>query len=417
MADFQQTGVVPTLHRLKDRPVESLEYDLQRFVRRRPIALVLPALYAEFEGDAMPRILDEVARAPYLNQVILSLGLASAEQFADVRQRLAGLHPHVRILWNDGPRLQRIYTHLDEAHLGVGDNGKGRSCWMAYGYVLASGRSKIIALHDCDILNYSRGMLARLCYPVADQRLDFVFAKGYYARIAERMHGRVTRLLVWPLVEALESVLGYHPFLCYLDSFRYPLAGEFCMMADLARATRIPGDWGLELGVLAEVYRNFSVKRICQVDLCDNYEHKHQPLSADHPEKGLMRMTIDIAKTLFRTLAAEGVVLSGGVFRTLQARYVRTAEDNLAGYRADAIINGMEFDIHAEEEAVDAFARGLRVAAESFLDDPLGAPLIPNWNRVTAAIPEIYAELEEAVELDNSAPEEHLVARASHRRN
>ncbi|HEV2495850.1 MAG TPA: glycosyl transferase [Terriglobia bacterium] len=417
MADFQQTGVVPTLHRLKDRPLESVEYDLQQFSRRQPIALVLPALYAEFEGEAMPRILAEVSRAPYLNEVIVSLGLASAGQFADVRQRLAGLHPNVRVIWNEGPRVQSIYRHLSEAHVGVGDNGKGRSCWIAYGYVLASGRSKIIALHDCDILNYSRELLARLCYPVADQRLDYVFAKGYYARITERMHGRVTRLLFWPLVEALASVLGHHPFLRYLGSFRYPLAGEFCMMADLARATRIPGDWGLELGVLSEVYRNFSVKRVCQVDLCDNYEHKHQPLSADHPERGLMRMTIDIAKTLFRTLAAEGAVLSGGLFRTLQARYVRTAEDDLVRYRADAIINGMEFDIHAEEEAVHAFAHGLRVAAESFLDDALGAPLIPNWNRVAAAIPEIYAELEEAVELDNSAAEEPIVARASHRRN
>lgn len=411
MADFHQTGVVPTLHRLRLRSLESLEDDLRRFTKRQPIALVLPALYAEFEGEAMPRILDEISRVRYLNQVVLSLGLADREQFLEVRRRLADVHPHTRIIWNDGPRLQKIYSHLKQAHLDVGENGKGRSCWIAYGYVLASGRSKIIALHDCDIVNYSREILARLCYPVADLRLDFVFSKGYYARVSDRMHGRVTRLLVWPLVEALESLLGCHPFMRYLESFRYPLAGEFCMMSDLARNNRIPGDWGLEVGVLAEVYRNYSAKRVCQVDLCDTYEHKHQSLSAEDPEKGLMRMTVDIAKTLFRTLAAEGAVLSGGAFRTLQAQYVRTAEDSLARYRADAIINGLEFDIHGEEEAVDAFAHGVRLAAESFLVDPLGTPPIPNWNRVNAAIPEIYSELEEAVELDNSAAEGELVGR------
>lgn len=411
MADFHQTGVVPTLHRLRLRSLESLEDDLRRFTKRQPIALVLPALYAEFEGEAMPHILDEISRVRYLNQVVLSLGLADREQFLEVRRRLADVHPHTRIIWNDGPRLQKIYSHLRQAHLDVGDNGKGRSCWIAYGYVLASGRSKIIALHDCDIVNYSREILARLCYPVADLRLDFVFSKGYYARVSDRMHGRVTRLLVWPLVEALESLLGCHPFMRYLESFRYPLAGEFCMMSDLARNNRIPGDWGLEVGVLAEVFRNYSAKRVCQVDLCDTYEHKHQSLSAEDPEKGLMRMTVDIAKTLFRTLAAEGAVLSGGAFRTLQAQYVRTAEDSLARYRADAIINGLEFDIHGEEEAVDAFAHGVRLAAESFLVDPLGTPPIPNWNRVNAAIPEIYSELEEAVELDNSAAEGELVGR------
>jgi glucosyl-3-phosphoglycerate synthase len=174
------------------------------------------------------------------------------------------------------------------------------------------------------------------------------------------------------------------------------------MYSDLARMNRIPGDWGLEVGVLAEVYRNFSVKRLCQVDLCDNYEHKHQSLSAQDPEKGLMRMTVDIAKTLFRTLASEGVVLSGGIFRTLQAQYVRTAEDMITRYHADAIINGLQFDRHAEEEAVHAFARGLRLAAESYLADPLGQPLIPNWNRVVAAIPDIFPRLNEAVESDNS---------------
>jgi len=402
MSDFYQTGVVATLHRLGAHSLESLEAALRDFVRVQPIALVLPALYSEFEGEAMPRILEEVSRVSYLSQVVVTLGRADAQQFREARRRVEGIHPHVRVIWNDGPRIQEIRSDLQAAGLPVGEDGKGRSCWMAYGYVLASGRATIIALHDCDIANYSRDILARLCYPVADLSIDYVFSKGYYARVTDRMHGRVTRLLISPLVRSLERLMGYHPFLVYLDSFRYPLAGEFCMYADMARINRIPGDWGLEVGVLAEVYRNFSVKRICQVDIADNYEHKHQSLSADDPQKGLMRMTMDIAKTLFRTLAAEGVVLSEGILRTLQAQYVRSAEDTITRYYADARINGLNFDRHAEEDAVHAFARALGLAAESFLADPLGAPLIPNWNRVVAAIPDIFARLNEAVEIDNA---------------
>jgi glucosyl-3-phosphoglycerate synthase len=402
MADFYQTGVVATLHRLGHRPLETLEKDLQEFGKVQPIALVLPALYSEFEGPAMPRLLEEVARVPYLAQVVLTLGRANAQQFADAKRRLAGVHPHTRVVWNDGPRIQKIYRELEEAGLAVGADGKGRSCWMAYGYILALGRSKIIALHDCDILNYSRELLARLCYPVVDVRIDFIFSKGYYARVTDRMHGRATRLLISPLVRSLQRIVGDHPFLAYLDSFRYPLAGEFCMYSDVARLNRIPGDWGLEIGMLAEVYRNFSLKRICQVDLCDSYEHKHQNLSAGDPEKGLLRMTVDIAKTLFRTLAAEGVVLSQGLFLTLQAQYIRNAEDTIARYHADAMLNGLIFDRHAEEEIVHTFVRGLRVAAESFLADPLGQPLIPNWNRVAAAVPDAFRSLVEAVEADNA---------------
>jgi glucosyl-3-phosphoglycerate synthase len=402
MSDFDQTGHVATLHRLGKRPLESLESELVEFARVQPIALVLPALFSEFATPAMPLILEEVSKVPYLSQVVVTLGCADASQFAEARRRVAGLHPDVRVIWNDGPRLQQVYADLEAAGLATGQDGKGRSCWMAYGYVLACARAHIIALHDCDIINYSREILARLCYPVADLRIDYVFSKGYYARVTDRMHGRVTRLLITPIVRSLERVVGHHPFLSYLNSFRYPLAGEFCMYADMARVNRIPGDWGLEIGVLAEVYRNYSTKRVCQVDLADNYEHKHQILSPDDPAKGLMRMTVDISKTLFRTLAAEGVVLSEGVLRTLLAQYVRSAEDMITRHHADARINGLLFDRHAEEEAVHAFARGIRLASESFLADPLGAPLIPNWNRVVAAIPDINRRLYEAVEADNS---------------
>jgi glucosyl-3-phosphoglycerate synthase len=402
MTDFYQTGVVATLHKLGHRSLESLEQDLHKFGQVQPIALVLPALYSDFEGPAMPQILEEVSRVPYLNQAVVTLSGANAHQFAEAKRRLAGICSPMRVIWNDGPRIQRIYRDLEAAGLSVGADGKGRSCWLAYGYVLAGGRSKIIALHDCDIINYSREILARLCYPVADVRIDFVFSKGYYARVSDRMYGRATRLLLTPLVRSLERVVGYHPFLAYLDSFRYPLAGEMCMSADMARLNRIPGDWGLEIGVLSEVYRNFSLKRLCQVEIADNYEHKHQNLSADDPHKGLLRMTVDISKALFRTLAAEGVLLSEELFRALQAQYIRTAEDTIVSYHADATLNGLTFDRHAEEEAVHAFARGLRLAAESYVADPLGAPLIPNWNRVVAAVPDIFARLDEAVEADNT---------------
>lgn len=402
MSDFHQTGVVATLHWLGARSLISLEESLREFAQVQPIALVLPALYSEFEGEAMPRILEEVSCVPYLSQVVITLGRADEHQFREARRRVAGLHPNVRVLWNDGPRIQRLYADLKGAGLSLGEDGKGRSCWMSYGYVLASGRAKIIALHDCDIVNYSRQMLARLCYPVANLSIDFVCSKGYYARFTDHLHGRVTRLLVTPLVRSLQGLIGYHPFLVYLDSFRYPLAGEFCMYAEMTRLTRIPSDWGLELGMLGEIYRNFSITRVCQVDLCENYEHKHQPLSATDPQKGLMRMAVDISKTLFRTLAAQGIALSEGAFRTLQAHYVRAAEDIITRYYADATMNGLSYDRHAEEDVVHAFAKAIRLASDDFLADPLGAPLIPNWNRVLAAMPGILGQIQEAVDIDNA---------------
>lgn len=401
MSDFYQTGVVATLHRLGHRRLEELEDELVRFSRQAPMALVLPALYSEFETEAMTGILKELPKIPYLAQIVLTLGNADAVQFADARRRFSDVHKNVRVIWNDGERMKYLLNWLEDQRLAPGPAGKGRACWIAYGFVLANGKAKVIALHDCDIVNYNREMVARLFYAVANPTLDYDFCKGYYARYTNKLHGRVTRLFLTPFVRTLEQIFGYLPFLVYLDSFRYSLAGEFSMDAELARVNRIPADWGLEVGVLAEVYRNCALKQICQVDLAENYEHKHQALSGEDPQQGLMRMTVDIAKAIFRMVAAEGAVLSEGVFRTLQARYVRTAEDTVTRYYADAMINGLELDRHEEEAAVQAFARAIALAAEDFLRDPLGAPLIPNWNRVLAALPEFFSQLELAVEEDN----------------
>jgi glucosyl-3-phosphoglycerate synthase len=230
--------------------------------------------------------------------------------------------------------------------------------------------------------------------------LDFDFCKAFYARVTDRMHGRVTRLFMTPLLRAISGMAPNTPLLHFLDSFRYVLAGEFAMKSSLARVNRIPGDWGLEVGVLSEVFRNCSPTRTCQVDLADNYDHKHQALSADNPSAGLRRMAVDIAKTLFRTLAGEGVVFGQEHFRALEVRYTRMAEDTMTRYYADALLNGLTFDRHCEEQAVSTFAHSLRQASAEFLEDPLGLPLIPNWNRVIAAIPNFFELLLAAVEED-----------------
>ncbi len=401
MTDFYQTGIITTLHQLGKPSLERLESELHEFAKTRPIALVLPALYSEFEGPAMGRIVQELAKVKYLNEIILVLDKASEKDFQRVREFMSPISTEIKIIHNDGKRISEIYETFTRNGFNVGERGKGRSVWLAYGYVLAHGRSDVIALHDCDIVTYNRELLARLCYPVANPNLDYVFCKGYYSRVSDKMNGRVTRLLMTPLVRSLQQLVGQHDFLSFVDSFRYPLAGEFCMITDLARVNRIPWDWGLEVGSLAEVHRNYSPRRVCQVDIATNYDHKHQVLSADDANRGLMKMTVDICKSIFRTLASEGVVFSDGLFKSLLVTYLRQAEDTIMKFEADAAINGLKFDRHVEAMAVEAFTRAIAIAAQVFMENPMTTPLIPNWNRVTSAIPGIFEMLQKAVDEDN----------------
>lgn len=401
MADFYQPGVVATFHRLGKVNLEKIEAELTWYSQERPLALVLPSLYSELEGDALKGIIRELREVKYIKEIVVTLGPASEQEFKHTKEFFSSLPQKIRIIWNTGSRVDAIYKAIEAAELPIGEPGKGRSTWMAYGHVLSQHEFHAIALHDCDILTYNREMLARLCYPVMNTNLDYDFCKGFYSRVTDRLHGRMTRILVTPLIRSLQKILGYLPILVFFDSFRYPLAGEFSMDVDLARVNRIPGDWGLEVGVLAEVYRNTSTRMVCQVDIAENYEHKHQELSSEDATKGLHKMCVDICISIFRTLASEGIVFSEGFFKTLVATYVRTAQDMLKRYEDDAAINGLFFDRHEESLAVDTFTKGIRKAAEIITEDPLGVPLIASWDRVISAIPDILSRIKEAVEEDN----------------
>jgi glucosyl-3-phosphoglycerate synthase len=156
---------------------------------------------------------------------------------------------------------------------------------------------------------------------------------------------------------------------------------------------RVPADWGLEIGLLGEVHRNLATRRVCEVDIADAYEHKHKSIEMQWPESGLFKMAIDIAKSLFVSLASDGVEISEGFFRSVRAAYLRMAQDQVRRYADDAAINHLAFDRH-EEGAIEH-------AAREVYDDPLGSPTIPQWARVTSALPDILDELHEAVEADN----------------
>jgi len=96
------------------------------------------------------------------------------------------------------------------------------------------------------------------------------------------------------------------------------------------------------------------------------------------------------------------VVLSDGVLKTLRATYLQAAQDAISRYENDAAINSLTFDRHEERTAVEAFLKGMKLATEGFLDDPLGVPMISNWSRVTHAVPDFFARLVGAVEEDHA---------------
>ena len=402
MSEFSQNGVVATLHDFSNRNLKDLEQDLKKFSKDRKMELILPCLYSELEGNALPKIVNEISKTNYLNHIIIGLDRANEDQAKTAWKFFKKLNCPFTILWNDGPNLLKLDKELKNYNLAPQELGKGRNVWYCLGMAIARGEARSIAFHDCDILTFDRRLLAKLFYPVVNPLFNFEFCKGYYPRVAEgKMNGRVSRLLVTPLLTAMEKTVGHNDYLDYMKAFKYPLAGEFSFRRNLMADMRIPCDWGIEIGILSEMYRNQASNRICQVDLADTYDHKHQDLSIDDQTKGLSKMSIDIIKTLIKKLATQGNSFSLETFRSIKATYYRTALDMIDIYRSDALMNGLKYDSHMEEKAVELFALNIMKAGESFFENPMDTPFIPTWSRVNSAIPNFMNRLKQKVELDN----------------
>ena len=404
MADFFQTGTIATLHRFGAPNVARLEAELCVFSKKTHIALVLPCHVRELGTPALERIIGELKGADFLRQIVVGIdGADTAAKWNRARKIFGVLPQETMMLWNDGPKISGVLRKFVRHGFGRGGAGKGRNVWLCLGAIFSEGAAGVIAMHDCDIANYSCELLARLCYPLANSALGFDFCKGYYARVSDRLHGRVTRLLVAPLLRAMRDIIGPHPLLEYLGSFRYPLAGEVALRTAHARRLRVPRGWALELGVLAETFRHCAPRAVCQAELCDNYDHKHQSLSPRDPSRGLHKVAREVVLALFRSMSAEGVKMSAVPFAALQTAYSRHAADALRLYSADAQINSLEYPRQDEELAVRTFVSAIREAMEIFPAPAEVGAYAPSWDHLAAEMPDFLPALREAIAADAGA--------------
>jgi glucosyl-3-phosphoglycerate synthase len=411
MADFMQTGSIATIHALKPDHWHRLDADLRRWGRRKPLGLVLPALYVEFENPAIHQILAELEKVNWIERIVLVLSQADEEQYDHVSRLFARFGERATVLWRESAEVQAMLAEVNEAGFPADVPGKGRACWMGMGYLLSRGDVEVIAFQDCDIKTYHRQMLARLVAPLMAPGLEFEFSKAYYARFSHKLNGRLTRLMVGPLLAALRRCGVESRFLDYLGWFRYPLSGEIAMDARLARQMHVAPDWGLEISTLAEVYRRVPLERVCQVDVADCYDHKHQTVSAADPGKGLHRMAREVAQAILRGAAADGTVFSTELLTaTLPLACRAEALHAVVRYHADAMLNGLEYDLRAETDSAEVFARGVEEAAAEFLANPCGRLPLPAWQEVEAALPEVFDHFDAVARMNTEWTEQQATA-------
>jgi glucosyl-3-phosphoglycerate synthase len=399
--DFFQEKIT-TIHNFYSDTDRMLQH-LHELSFIRPAVVVLPMLYSEIENPPLIRIIDEMNKCTFIHNVVIALAADDREKYTAVVNFFERLELDHIVVWCNGDRIRSVIEKMKENELDISEfSGKGKDAWIALG--IASLHSYAIVLHDADIINYNREFVAKLLYPIVHPQLNFYFNKGYYARInleKRTMHGRVYRLFVRPLLDTLMRDVQYESdILEYMQAFRYTLSGEFAFTRDLALNIRVPSDWGLEVGLLAEIYRNTSLKRVCQTDL-GFYDHKHKELGTDASE-GLSKMVNDIMATFLRVVnETTSTQVSTSFLRGIQVKYRRSAQDLIRQYHADAVCNGLEYSRHLEERHVETFAEVLMNAGIQYLKNP-SSVLLPDWARALSAMPDLREQLMEAAQADLS---------------
>jgi glucosyl-3-phosphoglycerate synthase len=392
--DYKQE-LITTIHDL-GCDLEFLEARLTQLSETTSTAVLIPALYEELERPALALIREHLRQCRFVEHVVVCLFAKTQEQYARAVEFFSELPQKTLIIWENGPRVTSILERLKERGLDVLTfKGKGRAVWLGLG--VASLAAEAIALHDADITTYDRSYPLKLLFPLLEKEFGIAFNKAYYARVGSTprsLHGRVVRLFVTPLLVALTELFGYRDYLRYLSAYRYPLSGEFALTSDLALNIRIPGNWGLEIGLLSEVYRNVAQKRIAQIDL-GFFDHKHQQLGKTSDE-GLQKMCRDILRSILRTLTeTEPVVVSMDLINALRVKFRREAQDFTRQYFVDARFNGLLYDRHQEEVTIELFEKVIVQAGEQYFLNPAGAQ-IPDWTRALAVMPDLREQLLEA---------------------
>ena len=237
------------------------------------ISLALPALdEQETVGKVINMMKKELIRkVPLLDEIVL-IDSNSTDRTREIAKK-AGVPVY-------------IHQHLLE-RLGA-RQGKGEALWKSL--LVTSG--DIIVWVDTDIVNIHPRFVYGIIGPLLlNSQIQLV--KGFYRRplrVGEKMQagggGRVTELTARPLLNL------FYP---ELSGVVQPLSGEYAGRREALEQVSFFSGYGVETGLLIDIYEKFGLQAIAQVDLLERIHH-NQHLEA------LSKMSFAIIQTVFRKL-------------------------------------------------------------------------------------------------------------------
>ena len=237
------------------------------------ISLALPALNEEETVGRVIRMMKKelMQRAPLLDEIVL-IDSNSTDRTREIAAKEGvPVHVHQNLLERLGAR-----------------RGKGEALWKS----LLVTRGDIIIWIDTDIVNIHPRFVYGIIGPLLlNPQVQFV--KGFYRRplkVGMKMQagggGRVTELTARPLLNL------FYP---ELSGVVQPLSGEYGGRREALERAPFFSGYGVETGLLIDIYERYGVQAIAQVDLLERIHH-NQHLEA------LSKMSFAIIQTVMRKL-------------------------------------------------------------------------------------------------------------------
>ncbi|MEJ5240244.1 MAG: glucosyl-3-phosphoglycerate synthase [Anaerolineales bacterium] len=221
------------------------------------VSLALPALNEEQTVGNVIRtvkqaLMDEI---PLLDEIVL-IDSNSTDRTREIAAEM-GIPVYIH---------QHLLPRLGARH------GKGEALWKS----LLVTRGDIVLWIDTDIVNIQPHFVYGLLGPLLqDPAIQFV--KGFYRRpikIGDKIQagggGRVTELVARPLLNL------FYP---ELSGMIQPLAGEYGGRREALERLPFFSGYGVEIGLLIEVFERYGLRSIAQVDLKERI-HRNQDLEA-----------------------------------------------------------------------------------------------------------------------------------------
>ena len=237
---------------------EDLNYLLHlKHERGLSISLALPALNEEDTVGSVIRTIKQslMLDVPLLDEVVL-IDSNSDDRTREIAEE------------SDIP----VYIHQSVLPQYGLRRGKGEALWKS----LYCTRGDIVIWLDTDIVNIHPRFAYGLIGPLL-LRPDIQFVKGFYRRplkVGDKIQagggGRVTELTARPLLNL------FYP---ELSGVIQPLSGEYGGRRTALEQVKFFSGYGVEIGLLIDIFQKFGLNAISQVDLQERIHH-NQALEA-----------------------------------------------------------------------------------------------------------------------------------------